>query len=94
MEGDDIEIALHHDCAIGLADRIDSLVEAKEVFALLKHLRLRRVQVLRLTAIEAAATKANDSALAIRDRNHHPMAEAVIEAIPAAAWHHKPGRLQ
>ena len=94
VERDDVEVALDHDSAIGLANRIDRLVEAKEVFALLKDLRLRRVQVLGLSAIQAAAAKANDPALAIRNRHHHPVAKTVIEAIPSPAGHDQACRLQ
>ena len=94
VERDDVEVALDHDSAIGLANRINRLVEAKEVFALLKDLRLRRVQILGLSAIEAAAAKANDPALAIRNRHHHTVAKTVIEAIPSPAGHHQACRLQ
>ena len=64
------------------------------MLALLKDLRLRRVEVLGLTTIKAAAAKANDPALAVRNRHHHAVAKTVIEAIPSAAGHDQPCRLQ
>ena len=79
MQGDDIEIALHHHGPVVTADRVRGPIQAEEVLALLEHLRFRRVEVLGLAAIEAATAKTDDAALAIADWHHHPMAEAVVE---------------
>ena len=94
MEGNHIEIALHHHSAIVFANRIHGLIEAKEVLPFLKHLRFGGVEVLGLTAIEAAATEADDPPLPIADGHHHAMAKTVVEAIATPAWHHQTGRFQ
>ena len=94
MQGDHVEVALHHHGPVVLADGRAGLVEAEQVLTLLKHLRFRGVEVFGFTAIEAAATEANDPALAIGDGHHHPMAKAVVEAITALAGHHQTRGLQ
>ena len=94
MEGDDIEIALHHHSAVIPADGIGRLVQSEQVLAFLKQLRLRRIQILRFTAIQAATTEPDDPTLAIMDRHHHPMAESVVEPVATLAGHHEAGSLQ
>ena len=91
MQGNHIEIALHHQGTVSAADGIGSLIKSIEVFALVKHLRFRGVEVFRFAAIEAAAAKANDSPLPIVDGDHQPMAEAVVETIAPFARHHQSG---
>ena len=80
MQGNHIEIALHHHGPVVAADGIGGPIEPEEVLALLEHLRFWGIEVLGLATIEAAAAKADDAALAIADRHHHPVAEAVVEA--------------
>ena len=94
MEGDHIEITLHHHGAVMPADGIGCLVQSKQVLAFLEQFRLRRVQILRLTAVQAAAPEPDHPTLAIVDRHHHPMAEAVIEPVATLTGHHEAGSLQ
>ena len=94
MEGNHIEVALHHHGPVVLADGGAGPLEAEEVLALLEQLRFGGVEVFGLAAIEAAATEADHPPLAVLDRHHHPMAEAVVETIPPLAGHHQPGGFQ
>ena len=94
MQGDHIEITLHHHRLILLANRRGGPIQAKQVFALLKYLRLGGIEVFRLGGAEAAATKADHPALPVVDRHHHPAAKAVIKPLAPLARHHQAGRLQ
>jgi hypothetical protein len=57
VQGDHVEVALHHHGSVVLTDRGCGFIEAKEMLALLEDLSLRRVEILGLAAIEAAATE-------------------------------------
>ena len=94
MECDHIEIALHHNGAVVLTDRIGSPIQAKKMLALLKHLRFRGIEVFRFRTIQAAATKPDHAALPVADRHHHPMTETVIEAVAALTGHDESSRFQ
>ena len=94
MESDDVEVTLHHHGTVFAADLLGRPLEAEQVLALLEQLGLGRVEVLGFAAIEAAAAKTDHPPLAVLDRHHQPAPEAVVEAIPALARHHQPGRLQ
>ena len=77
MHGHDIGVSLAHD---GLAlgdDVLLGLVERKEVLALVEHLRLSRVEILRLRVGENPAAEANGPPLLVVDGKHHPVIEAV-----------------
>ena len=94
MEGDHIEIALHDHSTVIPADGIGRLVQSEQVLAFFEQLRLRRVQILRFTAVQAATTESDHPTLAIVDRHHHPMAEPVVEPIATLTGHHEAGSLQ
>ena len=94
MQGDHIEITLHHHRPVVATDRVRGLVEPEQMLAFLKQLRLRGIQIFGFTAVEAAATEADHPALPVVDRHHHPMTKPVVEAIATLAWHHQPRRLQ
>ena len=94
MQGDHIEITLHHHRLILLANRRGGPIQAKQMFALLKYLRLGGIEVFRFGGAEAAAAKANHTALPVVDRHHHPTAKAVIKPLAPLARHHQAGRLQ
>ena len=86
MQGNHIEIALHHHSSIVLADRVGRLIETKEVLAFFKDLCFRGVQVLGIAAIETSTAKANDPSLPIANRNDDPATEAVIKPVAAFPW--------
>ena len=94
MQGNYIEISLHHHGTVGPTNRISGLIEAKQIFSLFKHLRFRGIQIFGFAAIQAATTKTNDPPLAIVDRHHQAMAETVIEPLAPLPGHHQSRRLQ
>ena len=94
MQGDHIEIALHHHRPVVLADGTGGPIQAKQVLALLEHLGFRGIEVFGFAAIKAAPTKPNHPSLAVLNGHHHPMAKTVVEAIPPFAGYHQPGGLE
>ena len=94
MQGDDIEVTLHHHSTVLLADGVGGLVETEQMLAFLEHLRLWGVQVFGLAAIQTPATEANHTTLTVVNRNHHPMAKTVVEAIATLAGDHQSSCLQ
>ena len=94
MQGNHIKIALNHHGSVVLSDGIGGLVEAEQMLPLLEHFGLGGIEVLRFAAIKAAPSKTNHPALTVMDRNHDPMAEAVIKPITALARHHQTSCLQ
>ena len=80
MESDDVEIALHNNSTILLADGISRLVETEKVFAFLKNLRFRGIEIFGFTAIQAAPTETDHTALTVVDGNDDAMTETVVEA--------------
>ena len=89
MQGNDIEITLHHHSSIVLADRIGRLIQTEEVLAFFKDLCFGRIQILGIAAIKASTAKANDPSLPIANRNDHPATEAVIKPVASFSWHDK-----
>ena len=89
MESDDIEIALHNNSTILLADGIGRLVETEKVFAFLKNLRFRGIEIFRFTAIQAAPTETDHTALTVMDGDDDAMTKTVVEAGTALAGDHK-----
>ena len=94
MQGDHIEIALHHHSAVLLANGVGGLVETEQMLAFLEQLRLWRIQILGLTAIQTPATETDHTALSVVNRNHHPMAETVVETVSTLARYDQTSRLQ
>ena len=94
MQSDDIEIALHHHSAVLFANGVGGLVETEQMLAFLKHLRLWRIQILGLTAVQTPATETDHTALTVVNRNHHPMAKTVVEAVSTLARNDQTSRLQ
>src|SRR5205814_1250432 len=94
------EVALDHDGAVGLADRVAREREAVERVALAEDRRLGGVEVLgrRLAARrppgQDAAAEGDHLAARVRDREHDPLPEAVEHAAGAlgpVAPHDEPG---
>lgn len=54
------------------------LVQAVEFLALVEHRGFRGVQVLGFVVAEHPATEGDDAPAAVADREHHPVAEAVV----------------
>jgi hypothetical protein len=94
MEGDGVEIALHHHRKIGPADGIGGAIQGEEVVPLGKHLGFRGVQVFRLGPVQGAPAEADHPPLPVADGHHHPMAKAVVKPPTPFAGHHQTGRLQ
>ena len=86
MQGDDIEIALHHHRSIVLADRIGCLIKTEQMLAFFKDLRFRRIQVLGIAAIKASTAETNDPSLPVANRNDDPATEAVIKPVATFSW--------
>ena len=57
MESNHIEVPLHHHRSVVLADGVGSPLKTKEMLALLKHLRLRRVEIFGLGAAKLRPPK-------------------------------------
>ena len=94
VEGDHIEVALHHHRPIGAADRVSRPFQAEQVFAFLEQLGFGGIEVFGLPPIQGAAAETDHPALAVADRHHHPMAETVVETSAPLAGHHQAGGLQ
>jgi hypothetical protein len=94
QQGDHVEVALHHHGPVVAADGVGGPIQPEQVLALLEHLRFRGVEVFRLGPVQPPATEADHPALAVTDRHHHPVAEAVVEAAASLPGHHQAGRLQ
>ena len=89
MQGNDIEITLHHHSSIVLADRISRLIKTEEVLAFFKDLCFRRIQVLGIAAIKASTAKTDDPSLPIANRNDDTATEAVIKPVAAFPWNNQ-----
>ena len=94
MQGNHIEIALHHHRPVVLADGIGGLVQTEKMLPLLEHFGLGGVEVFRFAAIKAASPETDHPALTVMDRHHDPMAEAVIEPVAPLAGNHQPSSLE
>ena len=94
MQGDHIEITLHHHGPVVLADGIGGLIEAKQMLPLLEHFGLGGVEVFRFAAIKAASPETDHPTLTVMDRHYDPMAEAVIKPVAALAGNHQPSSLE
>ena len=64
-------------------------VEAEEQPPLVEEDGLLRIEVFRLAVAEDASAEPDNASLLIRDRDHHAVAEAVVEAA-ALALHREP----
>ena len=94
VKRDHIEVALDDHGPVVLADRVGGLVEAEQMLALFEQLRFRGVEIFGFAAVEAAATEADHPSLTVVNRHHHPMTEAVVEAVAPLAGNHKTGGFQ
>ena len=56
-------------------------IESEEVVGLFEHQRLARIQVFRFRIVEHPAPEGNHASPDIDDRDHHPVAEQVIEMV-------------
>lgn len=90
-QGDDVHIAFDHDDFIEVAIVLARFEQAVEFLALVKHRGFRGVQVFRLVVAQHPATKGNDAATAVADREHHPVAEAVITLASLGVFHQQAG---
>ncbi len=75
---DHVHIALGHQAIAGLADRAAGLEQAVQLMALVEDRGLGRVQVLGLALVQHPAAKADAFALDVADREHDPVAKAVV----------------
>ena len=85
-EGDDVHIAFDDQNHRNVAQRLAHLVGAVQLAALVKERRLRRIQVLRIVFAafaEDAPAKGDHTAARVADGEHQPMAETVVEPLPA-----------
>ncbi len=76
-EGDHIHVAFNHQQLVQLPDGLFGLEKPVNLAALVKHIRLRGVDVFRLVVAQGAAAECHGSAPAIANREHHPVAEQV-----------------
>jgi len=92
-ERDDVHVAFDDDDAARIANRIACEVQAVELATLGEDRRLGRVQVLGLAAVENAAAEADHVPAAVVDREHDPVAEAVV-ALAVVAGDHESRRVE
>ncbi len=92
-ERDDVHVTLDDDDARGVSYRVARLEQPVELAALGKDRRLGGIQVLGLAAVEHASAEADDAPARVVDREHDPVAEAVV-ALAAVALDHESGRLE
>ena len=85
MQAHDIHVALDDHETLQRRARLAHLVETVELAALVEQRRLRRVQVFRLALVDDAAAAGDHAAAGIADREHQPVAEAVVMALAALA---------
>jgi hypothetical protein len=92
-EADHVHVAFHDQQPLDFPQRLPRLVEPVQLPALVEQRRLGRVQVLGLALVEDAAAERDRPAARVADREHHAIAEAVVESgLPlAAALHHEAG---
>ena len=75
---DHVHVAFHHHDLVKIAAVLAYLEQAVQLLALVEHRGFRRVEVLGLLVAQHAATEADHPAPAVADREHHPVAEAVV----------------
>ena len=73
-----VHVALGHQRVAAVAEGGAGLVETVELAALAEDGRFGRIQVLGLLVAEHPAAEADAFALDVADREHHPVAEAVV----------------
>jgi hypothetical protein len=79
-EGDHVHVPFDEDQSIELAYGPTRLIEAVEFAPFVKNGRLRRVEVLRLLVTEHPSTEPDHAPADVPDREHDPIAEAVVLA--------------
>ncbi|MNZ64312.1 hypothetical protein D3C78_824800 [compost metagenome] len=77
-QGNHVHVALDDDDFVEVAVVLACLVQAVEFLALVEHRGFRGVQVLGFVVAEHPATEGDDAPAAVADREHHPVAEAVV----------------
>ena len=80
VHGDHIHISLTEDEII--LPRRPCHIQAVQVTALVKNLRLRRIQVFRLAISHDTATKSDHTVIHIHDRKDHTVPELVVHSPP------------
>ena len=78
-ETHDVHVAFDDQQPLDLPERLSRLVESVELAPLVEERRLRRVEVLRFALVEDAAAEGNRPAARVADREHHAVAEPVVE---------------
>ncbi len=91
LQGDEVEIALHHQGHAGEPQGVARLGQAVEGAALGIELGFRGVEVLGLALADAAAAEGDDPGLAVEDGEDDAVPEAVVKA--AAAPGHEQARV-
>ena len=84
---DHVHVALDHDRAASFAVRLLHLPQREQLAALVEQRGLGRVEVFRrLLRFKHAPAERDHAAAAIEDREHQPVAEAVVLAAALVAW--------
>src|SRR5258708_7966501 len=94
MERNGVEESLHHYRRSCGREHWRRFVQAKERLAFVEQARIRRVQVLRLTAAFNEAAAKGDDLPPTANRDHQPRAKAVVVAFPARAGHREASGLE
>ena len=82
LEGDEVEIALHHQGHAGGPQGLGGLGQPVEGAPLGVQQTLRRVEVLGFAVADGPAAEGDDPALPVEDGEHDAAPEAVIKAAP------------
>ncbi|MCW0450032.1 hypothetical protein NB706_002866 [Xanthomonas sacchari] len=91
---DHVHVALDHDQPLDLLVGLAHLPQAVQLAALVEQRGLRRVQVLgAVVLVEHAAAEGDDPAAAVEDREHHPVAELVVD-VAAVVLGEQPGAVE
>jgi hypothetical protein len=83
VQARDVHVTLDDEQALQRQARLSRFIQAVELAALMEQRRLGRIEVLRLAAVDHAAAEADDPAARVADREHHAIAEAVVERVLA-----------
>ena len=78
-QGDDVQVALHHQQALGLTMNLEGLVQAIEFPALVEDGCLGGIQVFGLAIAQDAAAQADDPPPAVADGKDDAVAKAVVD---------------
>ena len=81
IDGDGVEIAFDENGAVDPPHRVLRSMQVVQEPRFVEDLRLRRVEVLRIAAVERASAESDQRAALVVNRNHQPVAEAIVVAV-------------